>query len=215
MWIKICGIRDPETVSQIAALGPDAVGFNFFRGSKRFIDIAAAADGVRRLPAGIAPVGVFVNHSLDEIREICAQTGIATVQLHGDESPDFAAELTGLKVIRVYRIGSAGLQPVSEDIARCRTVGLEPRACLVEPAVAGQYGGSGTTAPWESIAAGWQTAEWPPLVLAGGLTPENVAEAIRAVRPWGVDVASGVESSPGAKDAGRTAKFLQAARDAS
>jgi phosphoribosylanthranilate isomerase len=215
MWVKICGIRDPATAAAIAALRPDAIGFNFYRGSKRCIDVLQAKEAIRLLPGGVEAVGVFVNHSLEEVREICAATGIRMVQLHGDETPEFAAELSGLQIIRVYRVGDAGLSAVGEDIDRCRELGLEPRACLVEPAVAGTYGGSGAVAPWEAIAAGWQTAAWPPLLLAGGLTPANVADAVLAVRPWGVDVASGVESRPGEKDVEMTARFIEAVRDAS
>ncbi|MEX0585316.1 MAG: phosphoribosylanthranilate isomerase [Pirellulales bacterium] len=215
MWIKICGITDPATIGAIGALGPDAVGFNFFRGSKRCIDIPTAATVARLLPAGIEPVGVFVNHSLEEVRETCAATRITTVQLHGDEPPEFAASLTGLRVIRVYRTGAAGIAEVEDDIATCRRLGLEPRACLVEPAVAGQYGGSGAVAPWHVIASGWKRETWPPLLLAGGLTPDNVWEAVRTVQPWGVDVASGVESRPGIKDPGKVGQFIRAARGGS
>jgi phosphoribosylanthranilate isomerase len=215
MWLKICGINDPAALPAIAALRPDAVGFNFYSGSKRCITPEAATAAIRTLPTGIEPIGVFVNHSQDQIRAICEQTGIATVQLHGDESPEFAAGLNGVQIIRVYRIGADGLSPIADDLAQCRSLGIAIRACLVEPAVAGHYGGSGATAPWDVIRAGWRTDDWPPLLLAGGLTPENVAEAVRRVRPWGVDVASGVESAPGVKDPERVARFIGAARGAS
>lgn len=215
MWIKICGINDPAMIGPIAALRPDAVGFNFYRESKRCVTAERAAEAIRRLPAGIEPVGVFVNHTQDEIRSTCAATGITTVQLHGDQTPDFAAALTGLRVIRVYRISVKGLSCVGDDLHECRRLGLEPRACLVEPAVAGHYGGSGAMAPWDVIAAGWNRTEWPPLILAGGLTPDNVAAAAARVRPWGVDVASGVESSPGVKDPALVDRFIAAARGAS
>lgn len=215
MWIKICGINDPATIGEISVLGPDAVGFNFYSGSKRHIEVTAATEAVRLLPAGIEPVGVFVNHPQDEIREICTATGITTVQLHGDETPEFAAGLSGLRVIRVSRIAEAGLSPVGDDIVECRRLGIEPRACLVEPAVVGNYGGSGAIAPWNVVAEQWNREAWPPLLLAGGLSPDNVADAIKTVRPWGVDVASGVESSPGCKDPQKVARFIQAARGAS
>lgn len=215
MWLKICGITDPATLPAITALRPDAVGFNFYSGSKRRISPDAAAVAVRALPAGIEAVGVFVNHALAEVRSICDQTGITIVQLHGDESPEFAAGLSGLQVIRVYRIGAEGLSHVADDLAACQSLGVQLRACLVEPQVSGHYGGSGATAPWDEIRADWNTDEWPPLLLAGGLTPDNVAEAIRTVRPWGVDVASGVESAPGVKDPQRVARFISAARGAS
>jgi len=214
MWIKICGITSPEAVDEVAALRPDAVGFNFYSTSKRRIDPAAAAIAVRRLPTGIEPVGVFVNHSLDEIRDICTTTGIRTVQLHGDESSEFAVALSGLDVIRVYRIGGEDLSGVAADIDQCRRLGVKLKACLVEPKVTGHYGGSGAVAPWDEIAAGWNRTDWPPLLLAGGLTPDNVGAAVTRVRPWGVDVASGVESSPGVKDPALVARFIQYARSA-
>jgi phosphoribosylanthranilate isomerase len=215
MWLKICGITDPATLPAIAALRPDAIGFNFCRSSKRRISPEAAAVAIRGLTAGIEPVGVFVNHSQAEIRAICEQTGIATVQLHGDESPEFAAGLGRLPIIRVYRVGADGLSGVAQDLTQCRDLGVHIRACLVEPQVAGHYGGSGMTAPWDVIRAEWRADDWPPLLLAGGLTPENVAEAVRTVRPWGVDVASGVESAPGIKDPERVTRFISAARAAS
>ena len=214
MWLKICGITDPAALPAIAALRPDAIGFNFYSDSKRRISPEAAAVAVRALSSEIEPVGVFVNHSVEEIQAICEQTGIATVQLHGDESPEFAAALNGPQVIRVYRIGAEGLSSVADDLAQCRKLGVQLRACLVEPQVSGHYGGSGAVAPWDVIQADWRT-DWPPLLLAGGLTPENVAEAVRTVRPWGVDVASGVESAPGVKDPQRVARFISAARGAS
>jgi phosphoribosylanthranilate isomerase len=156
---------------------------------------------------------VFVNHSLDEIREICATTGIRTVQLHGDESPEFAAALTGLDVIRVYRIGSGDFSHVAADVEQCGRLGVTLKACLVEPKVAGHYGGSGAVAPWDAIVASWNRTDWPPLLLAGGLNPDNVSAAVLRVRPWGVDVASGVESSPGTKDPSLVARFIRAARE--
>ncbi|MBL8851203.1 MAG: phosphoribosylanthranilate isomerase [Planctomycetaceae bacterium] len=215
MWIKICGISDPDAIGTLAALRPDALGFNFYHGSKRRIAPSAAALAVRQLPAGIEPVGVFVNHSLEQIRDICGTTGIRTVQLHGDETPEFAAALTSFDVIRVSRIGSEGLSLVAADVERCRQLGVRLKACLVEPRVAGHYGGSGAVAPWNEIADGWNRTDWPPLLLAGGLTPDNVAAAVACVRPWGVDVASGVESSPGVKDPALVARFIQSARNPS
>lgn len=215
MWIKICGINEPATLPAIAALRPDAVGFNFYSGSKRRVSPDLAAAAIRALPAGIEPVGVFVNHSPAEIRAICAATGIVTVQLHGDEAPELAAELSGLRVIRVYRVGSQGVSVVADDLRRCGELGVAIRACLVEPQIAGHYGGSGAIAPWDQIRQHWQTDDWPPLLLAGGLTPANVAVAIATVRPWGVDVASGVEATPGVKDPTRVERFIRAARGAS
>lgn len=212
MWTKICGIRDLDTAQRVALLLPDAIGLNFFAGSRRLVGPDVAAAIVRELPDRVEPVGVFVNHALDDVRAICRQTGLRTVQLHGDEPPELAAALTDLDVIRVYRVGAAGLAPVAADLERCRSLGVRLRACLVEAHIDGSYGGTGRTAPWTLLRDGWQLTDWPPLILAGGLTPDNVAQAVRSVRPWGVDVASGVESAPGVKDVDRVAGFLRAAR---
>jgi phosphoribosylanthranilate isomerase len=215
MWIKICGIRHQETAQAVARLGPDAIGLNFFRGSPRCISVDAAAEVVCGLPPSIEPVGVFVNHSHSEIIEICRACALATIQLHGDESPEFVARLPQLRIIRAYRIGPEGLDGVAADLERCAALGVRLAACLIDTRVPGTYGGTGQTAPWDVLKAGWQTEQWPPLLLAGGLTAENVAAAIARTHPWGVDVASGVESAPGVKDLARIERFVQTARAAS
>jgi len=215
MWIKICGIRDRATADAVAELGANAIGLNFFHGSPRCVTREAAAEIVRGLPASVEPVGVFVNHSRSGIVEICRDVGLSTIQLHGDESPEFAAELAQFRIIRAYRIGPEGLGSVAADIDRCASLGIRLAGCLIDARVTGTYGGTGQTAPWETLVRDWRCDQWPPLILAGGLTPDNVAEAIRTTRPWGVDVASGVESEPGSKDLARVAQFVWAARAAS
>jgi phosphoribosylanthranilate isomerase len=213
MWIKICGITNLADAEHCVAAGADAIGFNFYADSKRCVDVEMAREIISRLPSSVLPVGVFVNHSCQEICSICERTGISTVQLHGDEPPELAASLSGVSVMRVFRIGSKGLAPVEQELQSYRDLGISLRACLVDAHVAGQYGGSGQTAPWDVLAAGWQQ-NWPPLILAGGLTPGNVSEAIAAVRPIGVDVASGVEISPRRKDPNLVARFITGARAA-
>ncbi len=215
MWIKICGIRDPETAEAVARLAPDAIGLNFFGGSPRCVSVDAAARVVCGLPASIEPVGVFVNHSHAEITGICRACALATVQLHGDESPEFVARLPQFRVIRAYRIGREGLDGVAADLERCMALGVRLVACLIDARAPGTYGGTGQTAPWDLLADGWRTGRWPPLILAGGLTPDNVTTAIARTHPWGVDVASGVETAPGEKDLARVARFVRAARAAS
>jgi phosphoribosylanthranilate isomerase len=134
------------------------------------------------------------------------------VQIHGDESPEFLAELKGLEIIRALRVGDGGLADVHGYLDRCRELGIRLRACLLDAHVAGSYGGTGRTAPWERIAAEYRRDVDPPLILAGGLTPENVVAAIDAVRPWGVDTAGGVEVAKACKDPDRVRQFLSFAR---
>lgn len=215
MWIKICGIRDVSTACEVARLGADAIGLNFFAPSPRCVSVETAAEIVAALPDSVEPVGVFVNHSFAEVRDICARCRLRTIQLHGDESPQFAAEFRDLRIIRAVRLHAADLSGVAADLAACQALGITLRALLVEPRVEGAYGGTGQIAPWDVLATGWNGSNWPPLLLAGGLTPENVADAIRRTSPWGVDVASGVEDAPGHKDLRRVEQFLRAARAAS
>lgn len=208
MWTKICGIRDVSTALAVAELGPQAIGLNFFEGSLRVVEVEVAAEIVRKLPERVEPVGLFVNHSLGDIRSICGPCGISLIQLHGDEPPEFLAELSEFRIVKAFRIGESGLFEVADYLERCRTLGVRPWACLADAKVPGSYGGTGRVAPWEILRDQWN-ADWPPLILAGGLTPRNVADGIRVVRPWGVDVAGGVESSPGQKDLSLVQEFLQ------
>jgi phosphoribosylanthranilate isomerase len=212
MWIKICGIKDVETARRIAAMGPDAIGLNFYGPSPRVVDIAVAAGIAGELPESVEPVGLFVNHTSDEILTISQTCGLRTIQLHGDEPPDFAAALPALNIIRAVRVGDDGLDEMSAELMQCRRLGTMPDYCLVDAHVPGQYGGTGQTVSWEMLAGEYRRDEWPPLILSGGLTPRNVAAAIRACRPWGVDVSSGVESTRGVKDLVLVQRFIEAAR---
>ena len=211
MFVKICGIRDVDTARAVADCGPDAIGLNFYKQSSRWLDVRMAEGICRSLPADVEPVGVFVNHSVEEILETTKNCRIRTVQLHGDEGPQIASPLidAGLEVIRALRIDDQNVSQLAELVGDYRDVPL--RAILIDAKVAGVYGGSGQTAPWQAIAAAWQ-CDWPPLILAGGLTPANIGEAIGAARPWGVDTAGGVESSPAIKDPAKVRAFIDNAR---
>lgn len=213
MWVKICGIRDVETALGVAERGADAIGLNFYAGSPRCVESTRAATIVQALPPRVTPVGVFVNHSVEEIREICREVGLETVQLHGDEPVTLVEELAEFRVIRALRLDedATALGAQSPDSGTPR----QPWAWLVDARVEGVYGGTGQTLRWDRLTPENRSDPWPPLILAGGLTPENVGEAIQLVRPWGVDVASGVESALGVKDLTRVAQFVRVARDAS
>jgi phosphoribosylanthranilate isomerase len=167
--IKICGITQPEDARIAVDAGADALGFNFFAGSKRYINFLAARELVEADSLDCMKVGVFVNHTADELNEIAQAVGLDAVQLHGDQPPPVA------------------------------------------------YGGTGERLDWTTLAdrielLNFDRAEPLRLILAGGLTPANVAEAIRLVRPYGVDVASGVESTPGRKDPAKVRAFVAEAR---
>lgn len=211
MWIKICGVASAAGAKAIRDLGMDALGLNFYRHSKRYVAPETARQIVSLLPESVTPVGVFVNSPLNEIRTVCELCHLQTVQLHGDEPPEFSQKLQGYEVIRAFRVGEEGLAQVAAELARYAELGVNLRGCLIDAAVPGEYGGTGRMAPWDIIARDWK-ATWPPLILAGGLTPANVAEAIRTVRPYGVDVASGVQSSPGQPDPAAVREFIFQAR---
>ncbi len=216
MWVKICGVNqlaDALTFQSLAKQGirPDAIGLNFYPKSKRFVAPDIAAEIVKLLPPEVVPVGLFVNHSAEEIRTICTQCGLTTIQLHGDETPEFAAELREFQILKAFRVGPEGLDPVARQLERYQQIGVSLPRCLVDSQVPGSYGGTGHRAPWEQLRSGWSN-DWPPLILAGGLNPQNVQEAIQATCAMGVDVASGVESSPGRQDPQLVEQFILEAR---
>jgi len=216
MWVKICGICDRTTTDRVVDLHPDAIGLNFYAQTPRCIHPQTAAQIVESLPESIEPVGLFVNHSLEEVIDLTEQCSISTAQLHGDETPEFLAELNvrcpELNLLRAFRVGDEGCGAVAEYLAECGTLGVCLAGCLIDARVTGSYGGTGHTAPWDLLADQYDSARWPRLIVAGGLTPDNVAEAIRVTVPYGVDVASGVESAKAVKDLELVKRFIAAAR---
>ena len=211
MRIKICGITNPLDAVRAAGLGADAIGLNFFAQSKRYIDHAAAAGILRELPVFVEPVAVFVQLSLVKaMQSIETLRGLRTIQWHGDEHE--------LVPSRDYRFVHAFPVANGEDLARvtgylerCQRASALPAGILLDGRASGQYGGTGQRVPWDFLTDFHTPA---PLILAGGLTPENVAEAIRIVHPYAVDVASGVESAPRRKDEEKMRRFIGNARDA-
>src|SRR4051794_26669279 len=200
---KICGITRLEDAELAAGLGAWALGFIFWPGSPRACDPGVAAGIVRELRRRVETVGVFVNAPLDEVSRAADLIGFTHVQLHGDEGPSFCAAVaqrTGCRVIKAARVRSAA---DLRDLERFRV-----DFHLLDASVPGVRGGSGRTWDWGLVTGRRSTV---PLILSGGLTPENVADGIAAVSPWAVDVASGVESAPGIKDPRRLEAFLTAA----
>lgn len=213
--IKICGITNLDDAQAAVDAGADAIGLNFFSKSSRFVVPATARQIAMSLPATVTKVGVFVNHAAEEIARIVDDVGLNCIQLHGDERPNFLLELpAGKPVVRAVRPSGGDFTSVVVDLAVCRLAGRIPDALLVDAEAPGTYGGAGRVSNWEAVVAHRAAFEDMPLILAGGLTPENVARAIKMVRPDGVDVASGVEFEPGRKLASRMIEFINAAREA-
>jgi phosphoribosylanthranilate isomerase len=208
--IKICGVTTPEDVAACGAAGADAVGVNFFPGSSRFVDPRQAPPLLRAVPPWVDAVGVFVEQPLRQVYAIAYQLGLRSVQWHGSQLD--ADDSFPFRLIPAARVRDReSLDRVTEVLARCRSAGWSPAALLVDAYVEGQHGGTGVVAPWRLLA---DFRPGVPVILAGGLTPENVADAVRAVRPYGVDVASGVESAPGRKDPDKVRRFIDNARSA-
>lgn len=213
--IKICGVTRREDARRAAAAGADAIGLNFFSGSKRCVSPAQAERIVAALPAGVAKVGVFVNAAAEDIFAVADALGLDWLQLHGDEQPEFLTQLEGGQVVKALRCGRVGVSPLEEYVANCFALNAAPAAVLVDAlAASGEYGGTGELAPWNLLAGPRPWLAGRPLILAGGLRPENVADAIRQVAPAAVDTAGGVESAPGVKDPAKLEAFVQAARRA-
>jgi phosphoribosylanthranilate isomerase len=200
--VKICGITRPEDAELAVELGAWALGFILWRRSPRAADPAVAAGIALALRRRVELVGVFVNASLEEIAHAAEALHLTHVQLHGDEGPAFCAEAgrrTGAKVIKAIRVASVS---DFQDVERFHT-----DFHLLDTAARGKYGGSGEA--WDWALASKRTRK-VPAILSGGLTAENVAAGVRAVDPFAVDVASGVEASPGVKDPDRLAAFIAA-----
>ncbi|MEE2827079.1 MAG: phosphoribosylanthranilate isomerase [Planctomycetota bacterium] len=204
---KICGVTSLEDARAAIELGADAIGLNFYRSSRRFVNPELAREISRDIQPGKAlRVGVFVNMPVDEVLETVKQVGLDVVQFHGDETIDMI-EPMGLPVIRAIRLGeqASSEKEISQWIAH--GVG----AILLDADAGNEYGGTGKTIDWQK--AGHISCE-VPLILAGGLTPENVGRAISEARPDAVDVASGVEGQAGGKDLGLMREFIRNAREA-
>jgi phosphoribosylanthranilate isomerase len=201
MFLKVCGITSLADALHAVEHGATAIGFVFWPRSPRFIDPHDAAEIVAELPDDTTTVGVFVNEPVEGIRSIVAKTGIVAVQLHGDEPPEYAHAI-GHPILRATTV---------QDAADVSGAWPESTTLLVDAVDPVRRGGTGQTVDWSRAAA---LARLRPIVLAGGLTPDNVADAVATVRPYGVDVSSGVEAAPGVKDHDKVAQFLANARSA-
>ena len=199
--VKICGITNSEDAHAAVEYGADALGFVFAK-SPRQITKEQARDIIAELPPFVSPVGVFADEKADMIKEICDFCGIQTVQLHGNEQPSYLKELEGYKLIKAFR--------VKEEDDLKQLANYKPHAFLLDSYVKGVMGGTGVSFNWE-IAR--QAHKYGTIILSGGLTPKNVKEAIQMVKPYAVDVSSGVESSPGKKDKSLVKRFIANAKE--
>ncbi|UPU34188.1 phosphoribosylanthranilate isomerase [Geomonas paludis] len=198
--VKICGITSEDDALMAVDAGADALGFVFFDKSPRFIGAAAAQKIIAKLPPFIQVVGLFVNADLDVVNSTADCCGLDIVQLHGEESPEYC-RLVNRRVMKAFRVrGPESLTPLAE---------YQVSAYLLDAYSPNAYGGTGEVFDWECAIAAKEKGR---IVLAGGLTPDNVAEAVTRVRPYGVDVSSGVESSPGRKDPDKVRRFIQLAK---
>lgn len=202
--VKICGVRSVDDLLAAADAGADAVGFVFYKHSPRYLRPDDAWELSQSLPVFVASVGLFVNATVDDFCEIEQACPTILSQLHGDEDEDTVSQC-GPSVIKAVRFDEA---TIADELARWSEVD-EVAAILVD----GSAGGKGESFDWKRLAPHVEGCA-KPIVLAGGLTPENVGEAIRTVRPYAVDVSSGVELSPGVKDAAKIAAFCRAVRRA-
>ncbi|MCS6864219.1 MAG: phosphoribosylanthranilate isomerase [Gemmataceae bacterium] len=201
--IKICGVTTADDARFAAEAGADAVGLNFYSSSPRYVPPAQAAAIIRELPPFTATVGVFVRTPVRQVCALAYQLGLRAVQTYDSLPAEDTFPFAHIPAFRVR--DSADLEAIRHFVAHAAEANRRPAAILVDSRVEGQYGGTGHKAPWELLRG---FAVGVPLILAGGLTPENVAEAIAIVRPWGVDVASGVEQAPGIKDRALVTRFI-------
>lgn len=202
VFVKICGITDLDGARAAVEAGADAVGFNFWRPGKRYVPPEMAAQIAAALPPEIWRVGVFVDESSDVVRQIARQVPLSAVQLHGAESPEYVDGVGECRPLKAFRVDESFLP---ESLARYRA-----HAFLLDGAGT-TPGGSGAAFHWPRAVA---AKRFGRIILAGGLRPDNVAEAVRLVAPWGVDVASGVEAAPGRKDPRLVRDFVRAVREA-
>jgi phosphoribosylanthranilate isomerase len=201
--VKICGITNVTDALAAAAAGADALGFVFYEPSPRYIAVSTAAPISRGLPPALVKVGVFVNASEETVVTAIRECGLSLLQFHGDEPPDYCLQF-GVMSMKAFRIRD-------RDSLRALPA-YRTDAWLLDAFTPGQPGGTGANFNWDLAVEA--RALGRPIFLAGGLTPENVADAVCRVRPYGVDVSSGVESAPGKKDPAKLRAFVRAAKGA-
>jgi phosphoribosylanthranilate isomerase len=201
--VKICGITNADDAQDAVNAGADALGFNFYQKSPRYLTVAKATEITKKISLFVMRVGVFVNAPKEQVAEAIHECRLEMLQFHGEEQPEFCTQF-GLISMKAFRILDAGSL---EELKRYKT-----DAYLLDAWAPDEHGGTGKTFNWELAKEAQKLGR--PIFLAGGLTPENVAAAVRKVRQFGVDVSSGVESYPGKKDPAKVRAFINAVRKA-
>ena len=202
--VKICGITNPDDAHAAIEAGADALGFNGYEGSKRYIDLRAASSWICELPASVSRVAVLVNPSREEAQSVQKLAGIDFLQFHGHETPEFCRDFASRLYIKAVAARDRDALQLCEQ--------FETRVVLLDAFVPGAFGGTGQLIDLDLAAEFVRSHPHLKVILSGGLTPDNVAEAVRTVRPYAVDVASGVESHPRKKDRSLMNDFINAAR---
>ncbi len=201
--VKICGITNIEDAKSAMSSGADALGFVFAPSPRRITDVAAG-EIIGELPPSLLSVGVFVNEQSARVKEIIKRCNLSAVQFHGEESPDYCAHFENVKVIKAFRVkDSDSLKSLSD---------YNVDAFLLDAYARGEAGGTGTNFDWNLVSSLRDCSK--PIVLSGGLLVENVEEAIKIVKPYAVDVSTGVESRPGEKDPKLVEEFIRKAKGA-
>lgn len=201
--VKVCGVTRAEDALSAAQAGAHAIGLVFYRPSPRYVTPEVAREIVRVLPPFVTAVGLFVDASAVEVRAAIAVAGVGLLQFHGSETPEFCRQF-GVPYIKAVRVRTG------TDLLQYARDYHDAKALLLDAYVEGTHGGTGQSFDWSVIPRTLPV----PVVLSGGLNPQNVTGAIQQVRPWAVDVSSGVESAPGIKDAAKIAAFMSGVRNA-
>ena len=210
-WIKICGVTRLEDAQWLAGMEIDAIGLNFHPTSPRFVDEETARAIVDVLPKQLPAIGVFVDRTPAEVRRIAESVGLAGVQLHGSEPTEYLVHLAPHRTLKAFRVRDAStLKEIEEYLLQSKSHD-SLQGILLDAFRPGQAGGTGEAWDWSTL-DNWKPSL--PWLLAGGITPTNVEDAIRRCRPAGVDLASGVESSPGIKDRGKVEALIAAVKRA-
>lgn len=214
--VKICGLTDPANAREVATAGAWAVGLNFYPRSKRFVSDPVGREIVEAISPHVLPVGLFVNATDEDVARRVRDCRLGCVQFHGDESPDdlarFQQRFPDVQLWRAFPYGSEGLEPVLTYLKELERRQVRLDGCLFDACQPGSYGGTGHTLPWRELRRELSAHHWPLVILAGGLNPHNVTAALEAVQPDAIDLASGIEISPGRKDVEQVAAVIRQAR---